>query len=73
MTNYSTSGNGSQDIYGTYTANTGASNRNLQFNVTYCSGLIKTFTFIQGLGVSGSTSTLVVSNNILSLLSEIAG
>ena len=57
-----TSGIGSQDIYGSVAANLTASNRSVDVRITYCDGLIKTFTLRQAKGKSGTLVSVVLNS-----------
>jgi hypothetical protein len=63
---FSESGSGSQNIYGEVSANLSASNRSVNFVVTYCDGLTETFTLTQAKGRKGKLITLVYSSPIVS-------
>lgn len=62
VTDYPTSGNGSQDIYATIAQNSTAANRTIEFEVEYCDGLTETFTLTQARGSKGKPVILVLSN-----------
>lgn len=61
---FAESGSGSQNIYGEVSQNLTASNRSVNFVVTYCDGLTETFTLTQARGRKGKVITLVLSNQI---------
>jgi hypothetical protein len=58
-------GNGSQNIFGNVSQNLTASNRSVNFVVTYCDGQTETFTLSQAKGRKGVLVTLVYSNQIV--------
>jgi hypothetical protein len=62
VTDYPTSGNGSQDIYATIAQNATVNNRTVEFEVEYCDGLTETFTLTQARGKRGKPVVLVLSN-----------
>ena len=62
VTDYPTSGNGSQDVYATIAQNSTASNRTIGFEIEYCDGLTETFTLTQARGSKGKPVILVLSN-----------
>jgi len=61
ITSFSTSGSGSQNIYGNVSANTLSTNRGVILNVTYCDGLTEEFLLIQARGRKGRVITLVLN------------
>lgn len=62
---FAESGSGSQNIYGEVSQNLTASNRSVNFVVTYCDGQTETFTLSQAKGKKGRLITLVYSNEII--------
>ena len=62
VTDYPTSGNGSQDVYATIAQNATVNNRTVEFEVEYCDGLTETFTLTQARGKKGKPVVLVLSN-----------
>lgn len=63
VSDFPTSGTGSQDIYATFESNPFSYNRTIEFDVEYCDGLTETFTLTQGKGAKGKPVIFVVSNN----------
>lgn len=63
VSDFPTSGTGSQDIYATFASNPFSYNRTIEFDVEYCNGLTETFTLTQGKGAKGKPVIFVVSNN----------
>jgi len=59
--NFSTSGSGSQNIYGTVAANNTSINREVELRVTYCDGLTESFIITQARGRKGTIITLVLN------------
>ena len=62
VTDYPTSGNGSQDVYATIAQNATVNNRTVEFEVEYCDGLTETFTLTQARGKRGKPVVFVLSN-----------
>jgi hypothetical protein len=65
ISDFATSGSGSQTIFAQVAANNTASNREVDLVVTYCDGLTETFTLTQARGRRGKLVTLVYSSQII--------
>jgi hypothetical protein len=64
VADYPTEGNGSQNVGVTVSANLTASNRSVNFVVTYCDGLTETFTLTQARGKK-RTLVPIVFNSVV--------
>lgn len=62
VSDYATSGSGSNSIYGSVAANLTSSNRSVNLVVTYCDGLTETFTLTQGKGKKGKLVPIVFNS-----------
>jgi hypothetical protein len=65
ISDFATSGSGSQTIFAQVAANNTPSNREVDLVVTYCDGLTETFTLTQARGRRGKLVTLVYSSQII--------
>ncbi len=65
VSDFATSGSGSQTIFAQVAANMTGSNREVDLVVTYCDGLTETFTITQARGKKGKLVTLVYSSQIV--------